>query len=394
MSNTIKISLKLKVKILRKFMFFTAIFLIFKVAAQTSVFVTADSLYALGDYTRAINTYAKVGSQQSALQIARAYNAVGNFDKSVAQYEGILKEHPTLQIASFELAKLYLKTKQAAKGKSLFEKLSEENNGNPEYLYYLGEALQLLKKTDESILAYQKAVRLDTTHLRSLFQLGKYYVAQREKDSVLTYVDMGLEFYEKDVALINLKALAYYNNDEFGKAAPWFERLLELGETKEYIYAKLANCQYHMWEFEKAKTNYHVLLEIDDSNPDYYFNLGHVFFKDRMLDSAQYYIKLSKEVQEVNFAREYESLAQIASVQEKPKKALNYYMLAFKEDPDNMRVFYQVCFLSDQHLKDPKVKLEYYERFITKFGTQQRYFSETVLKRIKELKQEIHFASN
>ncbi|SDM53483.1 Flp pilus assembly protein TadD, contains TPR repeats [Kriegella aquimaris] len=371
-----------------------ALVFVIKAEAQTSAFTTADSLYMLGDYTQAINTYAQVGSQQSALQIARAYNAIGNFDKSVAQYEGILKEHPTLQIARFELGKLYLKTKQAEKGKSLFEKLSEENNDNPEYLYYLAESLQWLKKTDESVLAYQKAVGLDSTHLRSLFQLGKYYVAQKEKDSALTYVDMGLRFYEKDVALINLKALAYYNNDEFGKAAPWFERLLELGERKEYIYYKLAICQYHMWEFEKAKTNYHVLLDIDDSNPDYYFNLGHVFFKDRMLDSAQYYIKLSKEVQEVNFAREYESLARIAAVQEKPEESIKYYKLSLKEDPDNMRVFYQVCFLSDQHLKDPKVKLEYYESFIKKFGNEQRYFSEMVSKRIKELKQEIHFGSN
>ena len=375
-------------------MFFMAVFLIFKVAAQTSFFATADSLYTLGDYTQAINAYAKVGSQQSALQIARAYSAIGNFDKSVAQYKGILEKQPTLQIARFELGKLYLKTNRFVQASDLFFDLVLDGSKNPEYYFYWGVTLNELENYKESIPTFKNAVKLDSTHLRSLFQLGKYYVAQKEKDSALTYVDMGLRFYENDVSLINLKALAYYNNDEFGKAVPWFERLLELGEKKEYIYYKLAICQYHMWEFEKAKANYHILLDIDDSNPDYYFNLGHVFFKDRMLDSAQYYIKLSKEVQEVNFAREYESLARIAAVQEKPEESIKYYKLALKEDPDNMRVFYQLCFLSDQHLKDPKVKLEYYESFIKKFGTEQRYFSETVAKRIKELKQEIHFESN
>ena len=57
---------------------------------------------------------------------------------------------------------------------------------------------------------------------------------------------------------------------------------------------------------------YRILLDIDDTNEDAYYNLGHVFFKNRELDSAQYFIKKSIEVQEVSFEKEYATLGQIA----------------------------------------------------------------------------------
>lgn len=60
-----------------------------KINAQYSPIAVADSLYALGNYTLAINEYAKEGLPNAELQIARAYNAIGNYDKALAQYESL-----------------------------------------------------------------------------------------------------------------------------------------------------------------------------------------------------------------------------------------------------------------------------------------------------------------
>jgi len=168
--------------------------------------------------------------------------------------------------------------------------------GNPEYYYYLGEVYNELDQPASSIIAYKNAVDKDSTHLRSLFRLGKYFVVIQEKNQALFYIEKGLEFYPEDIALINLKALALFNDSQFERAIPWFEKLIELGEQKEYIYTKLAHCYYKNWNFEKAKNTYRILLDIDDTNEEAYFNLGHVFFKNKELDSAQYFIKKSIEV--------------------------------------------------------------------------------------------------
>ncbi len=166
--------------------------------------------------------------------------------------------------------------------------------------------------------------------------MGKYYVLKREKDSVLKYVDAGLYFYENDVSLINWKALALFNDLEFEKAIPWFEKLVELGEQKEYIYTKLAHCYFKNWDFDKAKETYRILLDIDDTNEEAYYYLGHVFFKNKELDSAQYFVKKSIEVQEVSFEKEYATLGRIAREGKDLKSAVEYYRLSHNEDPSNV----------------------------------------------------------
>ena len=368
--------------------------IVLKVEAQSSALGLADSLYATGNYVNAINYYAKEGSKKASLQIARAYKSIGNYDKAIAQYENLISKTSDFQIARFELGKLYLKTKRFDESRQLFTGLAQDDSNNPEYLYYQGESFRELEQFASSVVSYKKAIAIDSTHLKSIFQLGKHFVVKQEPNEALKYLNTGLLFYQNDVSLINLKALALFNNNEYLKALPFFERLLELGEHKPHVYGKLAHCYFKEWEFDKAKSTYHQLIQMDDGNPDPYFNLAHVFLKNREIDSAKFYINKSIEVQKPSFHREYRSLAGIAREQDDLNTAFDYYKLAYKEDSADYLAYYQVCTMADQLYKDPKLKLEYYNNFIKKFGKGKPYVSEMVSKRISELKEELHFSKD
>ncbi|WP_232625252.1 tetratricopeptide repeat protein [Pareuzebyella sediminis] len=362
--------------------------------AQQATLKVADSLYVTGNYFKAINQYAKVGSNTSELQIARAYTAIGNYHKAIGQYHHIISKDSTSQIARFELAKVYLKTKKPKVASDMLIELTELDSTNAEYFYYLGKTLQTLKKDFMGNKAFVISATLDSTHLRSLFEIAKYYVAQREKDSVLKYAEKGLRFYADDVALINLKALAYFNNDEHAKARPFFEKLVDLGEHKEFIYSKLAFCYFKTWEFEKSKITYKKVLALNDGNADAYYHLGEVFLKDRQADSAQFYFKEAIAVQKPVLVREYEGLARVARVLNNTKAALEFYQLAYEEDKENALLYFNVCTQADSYYKDPITKLKYYEKFVEKFGNHNPYTVKMANKRISELKEEIHFSGN
>lgn len=361
--------------------------------AQSSGLSAADSLYALGNYTEAINEYAKDNRTNSNLQIARAYNAIGNYDKAIIQYEDVIANNPSYELPRFELGKLLLKTNKTQEAVYQFYDLIHEGSRNPEYYYYMGTTMIELDSFKEGIQFLKTAYNLDNEHLRSIFQLGKYYVGQQEKDSVLLYVDKGLDFYPNDVSLINLKALALFNNDEYEKAKILFEKLLDLGEGKPYIYEKLGQCYYRLWEFEKAKSAYSVLLNFEESIPTAYNGLGSVYWKEQKLDSAALFFKKAIKAKKPVLAGEYVALAGLAREQNDLKAALNYYKLAFEEDDTNHMVYYQICTLVDQLYDDPKVKLDQYSSFLEKFGDKKPYFSDVVATRISELKEEMHFAS-
>lgn len=354
----------------------------------------ADSLYATGNYIKAINFYAKDGSINSVLQTARAYNTIGNFDKAIVQYQNVIGKDSTLQIAAFELGKLYLKVKRSKDALSLFSNLVKIGNENPEYLHYQGEAFRELGEGEKSMVSYQKAITIDSTHLRSLFQLAKYYVVLGENNQALDYIDLGLDFYKNDLSLINLKALAHFNDYAYEKAIPWFERLVVMGEKKNYVYRKLAHCYFKTWDFEKAKETYHILIDLDDTDADAYFNLGRTFWKNKQLDSAQIVIEKAIEVQDPILLREYSALAGLSRERNDLKSALEYYKLAHAEDPENPIGYYQICTVADQLYKDPKRKLAHYEKFVDMYGRDRSYFSKFVSKRISELKEEIHFSKD
>lgn len=377
-----------------KKIFVLFLFIFSKAGAQTSALAVADSLYALGNYASAINAYAKVGNEKSKLQIARSYNIIGNYDKAIAQYTSILDKNPNFDLARYELGKLLLRTKNFKHAIEMFHVLVSSEQQNPEYYYYLGRTYESVKNTDKANKAFKSAVEMDSTHLRSLYALGKYYVGQEIKDSALVYIDKGLRFYENDVAMINLKALAFYNNGQFELAIPHFERLLELGEEKPFVFEKLAFCYFRNWEPEKALETYHKLASFPDKIALAYAGLGEVYFDEKELDSAQYYIEKSIEERMASFPLEYASLGRIARLKGQTKKSMDLYVKAWEENKDNYYNYYQVCVLADEYYKDPKTRLNYYEKLLEMYPDIVPWLKERVKNRITEIKEEIHFAGN
>tara|TARA_R110000868_G_scaffold9349_7_gene46791 strand:+ start:3190 stop:4332 length:1143 start_codon:yes stop_codon:yes gene_type:complete len=380
---------------LKKLAFILFCIVTLKSGAQSSALAIADSLYRIGDYTKAINVYAKVNTPNANLQIARAYNVVRNYDKAMLQYEALVERDPKAQLARFELGKIYAKTRKSVKAQQLFEVLVSEYPNNPEYFYYLGSAYADLDSIPKSVQLFKSAIARDSTHLRSIYEVAKYYVSEQELDSVVKYADKGLNFYENDVAIINLKALALYNNDEFKAAIPLFEKMVALGETtKFYIFERLGNAYFKTEDLDNAIGNYKKSLFLDSENARVLFSLGNTFWKQQKLDSATVYIQQSIDVQLVVLDQEYQALGRLASEQKDYKTALKYYKLAHEEDPSNNIYYYQICVIADQYYKDPKVKLKYYEQLLEKYSNQNNYFTNFTERRISELKEEIHFATD
>ena len=353
----------------------------------------ADSLYAIGHFSEAINAYAKEGSKNARLQIARAYNALGNYDKAIIEYEAFLAKEPTLAIARFELAKLQLKTKKLKAAFDNFATLAKDSD-NPEYHYYLGRIKQLNGDPIAANVDFRKAVKTDSTHLKSIFALGKFFVAAKQKDSALYYIDKGLFFYENDVSLINLKGLAYFNNGQYERAIPYFERLLQLGEEKPFVHKKLAFAYLRDWQFEKAKKMYHRLVNTPNHEAQGYSGLGDVFLKEKELDSAQFYIEKYIKELTVSFEMEYADLGRIARLRGDTKKAIAYYTKAWEENKQNPMFYYQVCILVDEYYQDPQMKLRHYQKLLTDFDNLMPFIKERAQKRVKELKEEIHFTTD
>ena len=159
-------------------------------------------------------------------------------------------------------------------------------------------------------------------------------------------------------------------------------------------YEKLADCYSHNWEFEKSKETYGILLDRDDTNSQTYFSLANVYIKEQKLDSAKVFINKAMEVQKPIFAQGYNSLVDIARQQKDLKTALSFYQMAHQEDTTDARIYYNICTVYDQLGDNLQKKLDYYQNFLKQYPNEHPYFYESVRKRIRELKEQIHFAKD
>ncbi|MEO0572780.1 MAG: tetratricopeptide repeat protein, partial [Bacteroidota bacterium] len=272
--------------------------------------------------------------------------------------------------------------------------LTQKNANNPEFFYYLGKAQQRQFDYDNANRALHRAVALDSTHLRSIYLLGKYYVGVKARNNAHKILDVGLRIAPNDLVLINLKALVYYDNSDYEKAIPLLERLLSAGERKPFIYKKLGAAYRENGEFKKAKETFRNLSKIENEEADAYLGLAEIFMKEKLLDSAEFYFLKSIKERRYVFDNEYRNLGRIARKKGQLKRALDYYTKAWKEDTTNQFNYWQVCVMADEYYKDPATKLGHYEKLLTNYNNLLPFLKERAQKRVSELKEEIHFSKD
>ena len=371
--------------------FFLFFFCIALVQAQDRA--VADSLYQLGNYRAAINAYSELGTPQASLQIARAYKASGMNAKAIKQYQLLLQKHSDLEIARFELGKMFFQLDQYAAAAGVFRNLKQTNPVNPEYAYYLGRIFLEFQSPKQAGQAFMEALEQDSTHVRSLFQLSKMYLGFKENDSVIKYTGKGLQYAEDNRGLISLRAQAFFNEPQYEEAIPLFEALLKQGAEKEFVLKKLAYSYFSTRNLVAADSTYRKLLNFPNSKANALYTIGHIFWAQDQRDSAKVYIQRSIEEQDVFLGDEYQALGRLAREQKRLKEALHYYTKAFEEDRTKYLNYYQVCVIAEEYYADPKTRLRYYQNLLDWFPKLPPYFKEFAQKRIRLIKEEMHFAA-
>src|SRR5690606_42080226 len=111
--------------------------------AQTSVLKSADSLYARGNYAKAIEIY-KTHQPIEAVygEMAKAYMAIGNFDEASAHYELAVKAQPHNDLITYEYAKLLSRFNKTDNALAIFDDLRQKDESNPNYHYEIGLLLE------------------------------------------------------------------------------------------------------------------------------------------------------------------------------------------------------------------------------------------------------------
>ncbi len=373
---------------MKKLILISIVFISFKTEAQTSVLSVADSLYTMGNYTKAIETYKQHPVKEEVFEsIAKAYVALGNYDEALLYYDRALNGDKENTLLKYDYAKLLSRMKQYDKAAAFFSELIDKDYKNPNFHYELG---LVLEKTPDTLGKAQNrffsAYELDNTHQKAIYKIAKYHLQKRHHEQVDKYVDQGLKSYANNKELISLKAQNFYWQEDYKNAVIWFKKLINLGESSQFIQEKLSFSYVRLYEYEDALIHAKQALKFDPNNTTNLYVIGQIYERMEDFVNAETYFKMYLELQDVPLDTEYAKLAFVLNRQEKYGEAIKMYQKAIKEDPSRVENRFFLVMAKAKYYKDIDAKIKVHEDFIAKYP--ENPYAQFSQKMVSDLKKE------
>ena len=380
-----------------------SLFFITTAEAQTSA--VADSLAAVGDYSKAIDVYQKIDTPNALLylKIARAYKSLGNSGQALTYYKKSVNSDANQLIAATEYGRLLIAQGKFKKADSLFASLSDANSSNPEFHFQRGRTLQKLgpqfnivgKDTFgiASHNAFAKAIQLDSTHQKALYQLSVHYLKKRDYDKVTELVNTALASYPENVQMISVMAQNFYLRGFYDDAATWYEKLIALGQSTPTIHEKLGLSYQHYDLHDKAIKQFTILINEKkrDKDPNIHMAIAKSMQRVGEYDQAIRHTEIAILLLDQPLDAAYYQLGTIYRIHKKHKLAFENFQIAIKENPKNYSAYYYKAVAADNYFKDQKAVVKLYEQFIAKAEKSRKhvYMTKLANDRLEMLNREI-----
>ncbi len=145
---------------------------------------------------------------------------------------------------------------------------------------------------DSCVTNFNMAITLDSSDHRAFVAMGNAYQLREEYDKAVQWMEKGLAASEEtNPNLINEIAYTYVQQNDYCKAASYFNELANLAPDDLGVRTNLAICLNNCQMYDSAKiVNMHI-IEMDSTNVDAWSNVGRYFnqIAREANDSASYY---------------------------------------------------------------------------------------------------------
>ncbi|MEI6846097.1 MAG: tetratricopeptide repeat protein, partial [Candidatus Firestonebacteria bacterium] len=187
--------------------------------------------------------------------------------------------------------------RQGQEAAKVYYKKAAEITGSPEILNTLGVAYYKKGLYDQSIAAYEDAVKMDPAYFKSYFNIGVSYNAKNEPAKALEYFEKTLQKSPSYVEAYYGAANCYFYRKEYEKAFKYYVKATEINPEFAIAFNGAAAAMHSIGKYPEAVKYYEKALEI---KPDYLEAYG-------------------------NLVSAYQALGQKAGAVRTLKRALNYF---------------------------------------------------------------------
>ncbi|WP_029034110.1 tetratricopeptide repeat protein [Salinimicrobium terrae] len=380
---------------MKSFIFLLLLFIATKAEAQTSALNIADILYAVGNYSEAIEELEKVTKSEAVLlKLARAQKASGKTAAALNNYKSVLESNPGRVLTAVEYGKLLSSTGRLKEADSIFLLLAKEYPMNANFRYQMGLVKEKLKDST-AMKHFNLTILLQDDHQQALAKVAKSELIQGKLARAERLSKQGLETKPSNRTLLSILAQAYYFQKAYELAIEEFENLVAMGEGSEFIHSRLGTSYFHLDNFDMAISHYNSALDYENENHATHYRLGKLYALIGEYENSEEHLLQAILLKDMILDEEYTSLGLTYKFSEKPKEALTYFNKALEENPDNERAMFERAIAADSYYKDLETRLKQYQAYLDKYrsgGTRQLVKLAQI--RVKDIKEEIHMQAS
>ncbi|WP_372800229.1 tetratricopeptide repeat protein [Lutibacter sp.] len=396
---------------------------VLKTEAQSSVFTVVDSLLIKGNYqlaldlltksepqtfellekaasinqtigndTKAIELYKKAltfnNSESLKIKLGQVYNSAGLSSKAIEVYENIIKKDSSNLLVLNNLGKLYLAFNKPKKAALVYIYLKKKDSLNPNYPYQLAEALSKQNELFKMRQSYLDAYNLDTLHIKSMYELAKFFKKLKIKDSTMLFIDKGLKIDSTNLNFLQLKANELYFTKKFDEAINYLTVLDSLNFRSVNTYEMFGMCYYNLEKFDLAEASFKKALKIEYNNPKILYRLASLAYEKKDAKQAKMYASMSIFHSKPDIDKQHFLLAVIFKEENDLKNALINFEKAFQNNYNNYKALFELANTSDVYYKDKKTALKHYKNYLARFESKDPKMTEFVEQRIDVIKKQ------
>lgn len=197
---------------------------------------------------------------------------------SVRWLQKALDLNPGDKKAQLKLAKMFVYIKEYSSAFKAINTVLRQNVYDPEAYFLKGMIYKDLKDTAKALSSFQTAVQVAPDYKEAVLQLGTLY-SDQGNPIALTYFQNAWKLDTTDAFPLFARGVYYQHRNELELAKAEYKNVIM--RDRQYIDAYFNIAYVYMLQdsLDKAMRQYDILVQIDQADPEAYYNRGVCFEK-------------------------------------------------------------------------------------------------------------------
>jgi lipopolysaccharide biosynthesis regulator YciM len=355
----------------------------FKVQQAKDVFTTAYILDTANTVT--------------LFELVNVCRQLGDSKQAINYCQRIVDLHPENVFFTIHLSNLYYGIEDFRMAKDILLPLYRIDSLNVYVMKQLANSYNELQQADSAITFYVKYLDMVPTDDGMTGKLTNLYIRKRDYHAGLYLTEMFLVQDSINTGILKLNAYCHYLMKDYQAAAQRFSKCIQLGDKSKFTFKYFGLAFYRQEMYDLAEPLFRLAYQADTADIEVCFYYGVSAYRSALPDTGVVYLEKTLQLllPEPQFLKTVNTeLAGAYTANGQADTALIILISAYKANPDQATLAFNIAYQYDYYLRKPFKALPYYNEFLKKCPetektevntAQRRSYYEYTVNRVKEI---------